>query len=60
MTGKEIQNQINYASRIVSQWPEWKRNILTHSSQPTNSLARNPVSNDASVLQESKTDGERV
>ena len=31
------------ASKIVATWPEWKRNILRHSSEPTNSVARTPV-----------------
>lgn len=37
---KEIRRQIAFANKVVSQWPAWKRNILAHSSQPTNSIAR--------------------
>lgn len=45
MTNAEIQEQIALASSIVNQWRDWKRNILVHSSQPTNSVAREPVDN---------------
>ncbi len=48
MTGSDIQKQIQHASLIVGQWPVWKQNILNHSSQPTNSLARTPVSHQVS------------
>lgn len=37
--------QIEIASKIVSQWPEWKKNILEHSLQPTIKVARTPVDN---------------
>ena len=43
MTSTEIREQIEFASRVVEQWPAWKRNILMHSSEPTNSSARQPV-----------------
>jgi len=43
--GKEIRKQIEFASQVVGQWPVWKRNILAHSSQPTNSTARSQVNN---------------
>lgn len=43
VTAKEVQIQIQYASQVVRVWPAWKRNILSHSSQPTNSRARTPV-----------------
>ena len=42
---EDIHRQIEYATKVMAQWPEWKRNILTHSLQPTNSSARNPVEN---------------
>lgn len=45
MTKSEIQQQAQLASSIVQQWPDWKRNILTHSLQPTNAVARTPVDN---------------
>jgi hypothetical protein len=45
MTRIEIQDQIGFASKIVRQWPAWKQNILVHSCQPTNSVARSPVVN---------------
>lgn len=43
MDKPEIREQIEFASRVVEQWPAWKRNILMHSSEPTNSSARQPV-----------------
>ncbi|TWT96402.1 hypothetical protein Pla100_28800 [Neorhodopirellula pilleata] len=45
MTDKEIRQQIARATAEVQTWPSWKRNILVHSSQPTNSTARTPVDN---------------
>ncbi len=45
MTDKEIRLQIERATAEVQTWPAWKRNILVHSSQPTNSSARTPVNN---------------
>lgn len=33
------------AAAIVATWPEWKRNILRHSGEPTNSEPRRPIDN---------------
>jgi len=52
MTQKEITQQISFASQAVAKWPAWKRNILSHSSKPTNSVARPPVSNEASPVRQ--------
>jgi hypothetical protein len=41
----DIEEQIQFASDIVGQWPAWKRNILVHSLQPMNSKPRSPVDN---------------
>ncbi|MBX3417876.1 MAG: hypothetical protein KF851_09755 [Pirellulaceae bacterium] len=43
MTNRELQEQIERASEIVASWPVWKQNILIHSSQPRNSVPREPV-----------------
>lgn len=48
ITRREIREQIAFASQVVGRWPAWKRNILLHSSQPTNSTTRTPVNNDSS------------
>jgi hypothetical protein len=45
MTRKEFLEQAEIASKIVSQWPEWKKNILEHSLHPTIKVARTPVDN---------------
>ncbi len=45
MTKAEILEQIKRANEAVQQWPEWEKNILEHSLQPTNSVARTPVDN---------------
>jgi hypothetical protein len=50
MTEKDIQKQLRFAASVVKQWPAWKRNILVHSAQPTNSQSRPPVSNQATKL----------
>ena len=51
MTKTEILEQVRLANAIVQDWPEWKRNILEHSLQPTNSVARTPVDNRVSHSQ---------
>jgi hypothetical protein len=38
--------QISAIAETVKSWPAWKRNILTHSAQPMNSLARPPIKTD--------------
>ena len=43
MTKRELQEQIERASKIVALWPVWKQNILLHSSRPKNSVPRLPV-----------------
>lgn len=55
ITSKEIQTQIQYASRVVGSWPAWKQNILSHSSQPTNSVARAPIDNHTKNFSEMST-----
>ena len=45
MTRKDFLEQAKIASKIISQWPEWKKNILEHSLQPTIKVARTPVDN---------------
>ncbi|TWU15782.1 hypothetical protein [Allorhodopirellula heiligendammensis] len=54
MTDKEIRQQIERATAEVQTWPSWKRNILVHSSQPTNSTARTPVDNRQSSSSQSE------
>ena len=46
MITEEITQQIRLATKAIAKWPAWKRNILSHSSKPTNSVARRPVSNE--------------
>ncbi len=45
MTKKEILEQVRLANEKIQDWPEWERNILEHSLQPTNTVARTPVDN---------------
>ena len=40
ITKKELQEQIEFASNIVKDWPIWKQNILNHSLEPTNKIPR--------------------
>jgi len=61
MTDKEIRLQIERATATVKTWPAWKRNILLHSLQPTNSNARDPVNNlKHSTNQPDRTGGDSV
>jgi hypothetical protein len=45
MTKTEILEQIRIANEKIEHWPEWEKNILEHSLQPTNKVARTPVDN---------------
>ena len=45
MTKTEILEQIKIANEKIQHWPEWEKNILEHSLQPTNKVARAPVDN---------------
>lgn len=45
MTKMEILEQVKIANEKIQHWPEWERNILEHSLQPTNTVARTPVDN---------------
>jgi hypothetical protein len=45
MTKTEILEQIRLANEKIQHWPEWEKNILEHSLQPTNKVARTPVDN---------------
>jgi len=45
MTEMEVELRIQHATQVVGKWPAWKKTILAHSSQPTNSTAREPVNN---------------
>jgi hypothetical protein len=49
MTVTEIRQEIAKATELVKSWPEWKQNILVHSSQPSISTPRPPVSNQPST-----------
>lgn len=46
MTERDIQTQTEYAAKIMESWPAWKRNILQHSTEPTNKMARPPIIRD--------------
>ena len=52
MTKEEVQKQVESATRLVSTWPQWKRNILIQSAQPTVSEPRTPVNNQAGRAEE--------
>ena len=39
---RQFVEHLDYATSIVSRWPAWKRNILQHSYEPTNSVRREP------------------
>jgi hypothetical protein len=39
---RQFIEHLEWASSIVSRWPAWKRNILQHSYEPTNSVRREP------------------
>jgi hypothetical protein len=45
MTLDDVREQMKIASRLVETWPEWKRNILVQSAQPTVDVPRTPVDN---------------
>ena len=46
MTQREIvDQQIAKANILIATWPNWKQNILVHSSKPTVSTPRTPVNN---------------
>ncbi len=49
MSEQEIRDQINKANNEVATWPNWKKGILTQSSQPTVSTPRLPVNNQSSI-----------
>lgn len=42
---ERIRKHCEYASRIVENWPAWKQNLLKHSSEPMNSVARPVILN---------------
>ncbi len=48
MNTQEIRRQIDVATKLVQAWPDWKRNILVHSAQPTVVSPRTPVNNQIS------------
>jgi hypothetical protein len=43
MTEEEKQRIDESVARLVASWPPWKRNILNHSLQATNSQPRPPI-----------------
>lgn len=45
MSDNDVRKQISASAALVKSWPDWKQNILAHSSQPMNSNARPPVAN---------------
>ena len=45
MTEQEIKEQIEHAKAVVSQWPEWKRNLLIDSTAASRQQPRTPVVN---------------
>ncbi|AMV33297.1 hypothetical protein VN12_14310 [Pirellula sp. SH-Sr6A] len=64
MTKMEILEQVRIANEKIQHWPEWERNILEHSLQPTNKVARSPVDNRAArspfVLNSKPTDSSQI
>ncbi len=54
MTQKEVFQQIECATTLVSKWPDWKQNILAHSESPTVSVPRTPIINQLTVTDQQK------
>lgn len=56
MSTEQIRKVITNASQLVNSWPEWKQNILVHSSQPSVTTPRMPVNNQHGSSQEVRSD----
>ena len=50
MTEHEFREELNKASRLVSTWPAWKRNLLEQSASSTVLVPRTPVDNNRQSL----------
>ena len=46
MSKEDFAAFLQWASAVVSQWPQWKQNVLKNSMRPTRSSPRVPVCND--------------
>lgn len=40
---EEFEDFLDWATKIVNSWPEWKRNVLGSSSRSTNDIPREPI-----------------
>ena len=40
---EEFEDFLDWATKIVNSWPEWKRGVLTSSSRSTNDVSREPI-----------------